>query len=253
MDERDVLDAFVNHLGHQEGYPNLSVDRWPEDENRRSPEIDAIAGPFSIEHTSIDSIADQRWADDLYSRVVRGLDRVIADCVDCGFTITLEFNAITSGMDLNCIRADLETWIRTHAPNLSYGTHEIILPRSSPVEFPIVMCVWKGLTPSIVGFTRFDPCDDTLTTRTRSLLDRKAAKLMRYQTLATTTILLVENEDIALMNELKMLDAIREAYSDGLPQGVDQIWFADTSLDEPRFLDFTTSIANDSCRPSPSQ
>ena len=60
---------------------------------------------------------------------------------------------------------------------------------------------------------------------------------------AITTILLIENDDIALMNEVKMLDAIRGAYPDGLPCGVDEIWFADTSIPkEPRFQNFTAEI-----------
>ena len=79
-------------------------------------------------------------------------------------------------------------------------------------------------------------------------------KLSKYQGPSATTILLVENDDIALMNELKMLDAIGEAHPDGLPQGVDEIWFADTSIpDKPQFHDFTTKIVNECHRPSPPQ
>ena len=63
--------------------------------------------------------------------------------------------------------------------------------------------------------------------------------------------MLVENDDIALMNEAKMLDALREAYPDGLPQGVDEIWFADTSIsDKPQFRDFTTNMVKDDHQPS---
>ena len=253
MDERDVMNAFISHLGHHKGYANLMVDRWPEDENRQSPEIDAIAGPFAIEHTSIDSVADQRRANDWFSRVVSGLDRVIDGCVDCGFTITLEFDAITTGMDWNCIRGDLERWILGSASRLGHGCHMITLPTSTPVNSPILMTVWKG-QPRVIGFSRIDPCDNSLATRTRSLLDRKAFKLMKYRTPDTTTILLVENDDIALMNELKMLDAIRDAYPNGLPRGVDEIWFADTTIpDKLRFRDFTTEIVSSCQRPSPSQ
>ena len=39
-------------------------------------------------------MTNQRRLDDWYLRVVDGLDRVISDIVDCGFTITLEFQAI---------------------------------------------------------------------------------------------------------------------------------------------------------------
>ena len=246
MGENDVIDAFVRHMAHYKDCPNLAVNRWPDKENRTEPEIDAIAGRFAIEHTSIDSVTNQRRLDDWYLRVVDGLDRVISDIVDCGFTITLEFQAIAKGMDWYCIRDDLQKWIVDYAPSLENGNHKITLPASSPIEFPIVMHVWKEPTPSIVGFARFEPEDDTLPARIRKLLDRKAMKLRKYQGSSGTTMLLVENDDIALMSEAKMLDALLEAYADGLPQGVDEIWFADTSItDKPQFRDFTTRIVND--------
>ena len=74
-------------------------------------------------------------------------------------------------------------------------------------------------------------------------MDRKAAKLGKYQGPVSTTILLIENDDIALMNERKMLDAIRGAYPDGLPRGVDEVRFVDTSIPtKPLFRDFTMDI-----------
>lgn len=59
-----------------------------------------------------------------------------------------------------------------------------------------------------------------------------------------TTILLIENNDIALMNEGIMLDSIQTAYPNGLPQGVKKIWYADTSMPKDiEFIDFTPEIA----------
>lgn len=244
MEERATIRAFVEHLAAEKGVPGLRVDQWPEDEDRQRPEIDAIAGPFAIEHTSIDSVANQRRNDDWYLRVVRGLDRVIEDCVDCGFTITLEYDAIRKGMDWNRIRADLKKWILDNARCLDQGSHKIVLPTSAPLDEPIVMFVWKGRS-RLTGFARVAPRDSTLLTRAKEILDRKAMKLKRYQVPGTTTILLVENGDIALMNEPKLLDAIQGACPEGLPRGVDQIWFADTSLPEdPRFREFTAEVVD---------
>ena len=250
-DEQELIIAFVGHLGVLKGQLNLSVDRWPDKENRTEPEIDAIAGDLAIEHTSIDSVANQRRLNDWYLRVIKNLDQVIRDCVDCGLTITLDFYAIGKGMDWSRIRADLESWIVGYAQSLEYGSHDITLPTSMPTEFPIVMRVWKKSVPSIIGFSRLDPEDDTLSVRIGKLLDKKATKLRKYHGSSGTTIILVENDDIALMNEAKMLDALREAYPDGLPQGVDQVWFADTSIsDKPQFHDFTPNMVNDDYQPS---
>ncbi len=50
----------------------------------------------------------------------------------------------------------------------------------------------------------------SLPARIRETVDRKVAKLVKYQGPDSTTIPLVENDGIALMNECKLLDAIRE-------------------------------------------
>ena len=251
MSEQEVIVAYVSYLGTLLGHSNLSVDRWPDKENRTDPEIDAIAGKLAIEHTSIDSVANQRQLNDWYLQVTEGLDQIIKGHVDCGLTITLEFFAIGKGMDWSGIRNDIQDWIVNYAPTLANGNHEIILSTSTPIEFPIVMHVWKGPAPLIVGFARFEPQDDTLSSRIRNLLDRKANKLKKYQGRSFTTMILVENDDIALMNEAKMLAALREAYPDRLPQGVNGIWFADTAIsDRPQFCDFTAKIVNEGYQPS---
>lgn len=94
-----------------------------------------------------------------------------------------------------------------------------------------------------VFFGRFQPDDDTLPVRIKAAFDRKAEKLARYHKPGVTTILLVEIADIALMNEWKMLEAIQTAFPNGPPPGVDQIWYADTSIQSALELrDFTPEL-----------
>lgn len=102
-----------------------------------------------------------------------------------------------------------------------------------------MMTIWKAPAPRCTGFQRSVPDADTLSTRLRDLLDKKAKKLRKYQE-EFTTVLLVESDDIALMNGFKMREAIQAAYSDGPPQGVDEIWFAHTAVPTaPRFRELT--------------
>lgn len=106
------------------------------------------------------------------------------------------------------------------------------------------LCVRKASDrrPGIF-FARFEPLDDTLPARVRKQFDSKAEKLSKYHGPDWTTVLLVENDDISLMNEWKLLESIQKAYPDGLPNGVDQIWYADTSIpNDIEFIDFTSSI-----------
>ena len=92
-------------------------------------------------------------------------------------------------------------------------------------------------------FGRFAPDDQTLPDRLREQLDRKIEKLSPYKSQNKTTILLVESDDIALMDDAIMWDGLKSAYPDGLPQGLDQIWFADTSISEKiLFADMTQSV-----------
>ncbi len=52
-----------------------------------------------------------------------------------------------------------------------------------------------------------------------------------------------QDADIALMNDQKMLEAIRRAYPDGLPIGVDELWYADTAIpDDINFTDFIAML-----------
>jgi hypothetical protein len=51
------------------------VDRWPDREDRTKLEIDAVAGPFAIEHTQIDSFPGQS-EDTIADGLPPGVDQV---------------------------------------------------------------------------------------------------------------------------------------------------------------------------------
>ena len=74
MEDRTVIDEFVKHL-QKHNYPSLKVDCRPdeEEEYQNLPSVDAIAGPFAIEHTSIDTLPNQRLNADWFSKLPKGL------------------------------------------------------------------------------------------------------------------------------------------------------------------------------------
>ncbi len=228
-----MINAFVEFKKDLLGCQNLRVDRWPDKEIRCRQEIDAVAGHFAIEHTSIDSIEDQR--DARFFCFTDGLDSVISDCVDCGFTITFDYKATREALRRikrvgpSLLHDDLKRWILDSASDLRCGSHEIELPTLVRVDPPIVMSIRKGQRPAVRGIRRaVAGPDKTLTPRLKRILDKKAKKLRKYQD-RYTTILLFESIDIALMNPVEMRDAFQKAYPDRLPNGADEIWFADTS------------------------
>jgi hypothetical protein len=239
MNDRDVIRAFVAYL-RGNGHPNLEVEGWPENENRVSKEIDAIAGGLAIEHTSIDTLPNQRRDSEWFIQVVGGIERELHSPIPFRLSITLEHQAVTKGQDWFAIRNALKDWINTGSSLLEEGHH--VLDGIPGVPFRLYISKASGRRPGLL-FGRFDPGDDTLPDRIRELLLRKANKLLKYQCIGKTTVLLVDSEDIALMNESKMLAAVRKSFPAGTPPGVDQVWYADTSIpSEIWFRDFTSAL-----------
>jgi hypothetical protein len=239
VNDRDVVDAFVAHL-REYGHPGLEADRRPDDENRQASDIDAIAGAFAIEHTSIDTLPNQRRDTDWFMRAAGGLEQDLPRKPPFRLSITLAYEAVTKGQNWAAIRQELKSWITSDAPRLADGRH--VLDDVPGVPFRLRVTKASNRRPGVF-FARWQPEDDTLPERIREQFDRKAEKLAKYHRPGATTVLLVENDDIALMNEWKMLAAIREAYPSGPPPGVDQIWYADTSIpNEIEFREFTPEL-----------
>jgi len=239
MNDQEVINAFITYL-RKAGFPDLKVDRWPDKENRKTSEIDAIAGCFAIEHTSIDTLPNQRRDSDWFIQAVGGIEKELTASLPFRLNITIEYDAVASGQNWATIRQNLNAWIIDESPRLNDGLS--VPEKVHGVPFRLRVRKSSNRRPGIF-FARFEPMDDTLPARIRKQFDRKAEKLAKYHGPDRTTVLLVENDDIALMNEGKMLDSIQIAYHSGLPIGVDKIWYADTSIpNNIEFMDFTSEI-----------
>jgi hypothetical protein len=240
MKDHEVVEAFVAHLAAN-GYPGLKIDKRPEDDTNvpQDMRIDAIAGQFAIEHTSIDSLPNQRGKSDWFMQAAGGLEKELPK-PPYRLNITLQYDAITIGQDWAAIREALKTWVIEDCPQLPDGRHT--LENLAGIPFRIRVTKQSGRPPRII-FGRIAPEDKSLPGRIRQQLDLKIKKLAPYQECGLITVLLIESDDIALMNEVKMLDAIRSAYPDGLPPSVGEIWHVDTSIpSEIEFRDFTELV-----------
>ena len=244
MEDYDVIDAFIEHLQGY-GHPGLKIYRYPDKENSSSPDIDAIAGPFAIEHTSIDTLPNQRRNNDWFYQVIGGLEQEFESQLSFSMSIMFPYDAATKGKvrDRIAIRKALKRWILEKSPHLEFGKHD--LSNIPGIPFHLTIDKRTSHIPG-VAFSRSKPDDDTLNCRVKELLDRKARKLKKYQDLEKTTVLLIESNDIALMDiqGRKILNAIQEAYPIGLPVGVDRIWYVDTAElpDRIIFKDFTSDL-----------
>jgi hypothetical protein len=176
MKDRDVIDAFVVHL-RENGHPGLRVDQRPGDENRNSPDIDAIAGTFAIEHTSIDTLPDQRQVSDWFVRAVGSLEQEISSHPKFHLSVTLEYHAVTKRQDWEAIHQALKIWIIEKAPHLVDGRHVL----DDVPGIPFCLHVTKSINrrPGLF-FARFESHDNSLPDHIRMLFDRKAKKLTKY-------------------------------------------------------------------------
>ena len=240
LTDKEVIIIFVDYLARN-GNPGLVVDACPDKENRQSSDIDAIAGPFAIEHSSVDTVAKQRRDSAWFLEVVGGLEDELGHKLSYRLNLTLPYEGVQCGQDWSKIRGAFREWILHESPKLATGSHNISNALGIPFEFHVTKK--KSDRPCLL-FYRFAPDIKKLPSRLREQLDRKAVKLSPYKNEGKTTILLVESNDIALMDDSKMWDSLRQAYSAGLPDGVDQIWFADTSIcEEVIFTDMTKVVA----------
>src|SRR5262245_1095934 len=235
-EERRLIEEFVVHLGNL-GYQLYRVDRWPEDENRSTPEVDAIVARYAIEHTSIDTLDDQRLKDAWFMEAVGSLERELHREMRSHLSIQTPYEPLARKINKPAVKAAFREWIRNETGALAEGHTRI----DGIPGFPFPLNVWKqSTTEPGIHFSRNRPDDDTLPQRLYDLVHRKAAKLDRYSRKGFRTMLLVESDDIALMNDEVFMSALTQALGKDRPSAIDEYWYADTSCPGgPVFLDAT--------------
>lgn len=242
MKDHEVVQAFVDYFAAI-GYPGLKIDKRPEVDESVPPDmrIDALAGNFAIEHTSIDTLPKQRSKSDWFLRAAGGLEKEL-QIPPYRLNIVLDYNAITKGQNWASIREAIKTLVTEDCPQLPDGRHT--LENLPDIPFRLQLTKASDRSPGVF-FARYTPEDHSLPKRIREQLDQKIEKLAPYQERGFITMLLIESDDIALMNEVIMLDALRSAYPQGLPRDLDRIWYVDTSIpSEIEFRDFTEACKN---------
>lgn len=193
------------------GQPVTGVDRWPDD--HAPGEIDAIVGPYAIQHTSIDSLPDGTSADIRFKDVVGELESELAGALGFPLLITWDWGAIQKGPKRSTVNSALREWILKEAPKCADGHHRLTNVPGVPFAFD----VRKGGPIKFDGvrFSRYEPNDDTLSVRLRDQLagrHKKFAALDRYRTEGKTTLLLLQSGDVALMSAVKMVEALKAAF-----------------------------------------
>lgn len=226
MDQDTIITAFVAHLAGL-GNPGLLVNKWPDKNNRSTPDIDAVAGNFAIEHTSTEVVGGMRKKNAWFMKAAGELESELNPSMRYRLRINIDYEAVDKGQKWNQVKTALRDWIVNEAPSLTEGFHTI-----QPIGVPFELRIQKATdeAPSLVFSRLYDPVNDTLETSIGPLIIRKAGKLVPYKQSGMTGILLIQSEDLALMNRGRLAQAIVRAFPDTLPEGVDQIWYADATI-----------------------
>lgn len=225
MTANEVILLFIGHLRKQ-GFPDLTVEAWPDEENRTTKDIDALAPPFAIEHTSIDRLPDQRGRDALFLDLIEGLAEKYASVISYRLVLSLPWADIRRFRNWRDTRQAIDEWIEVESAKLGDGPHRV---DSYPgIPFPFVAYKHSDWPP-VVRFYRAIPEDATFMARTADLVRQKSAKLKPYRDRFTTALLL-ESDDIALMNPEIVREAMSRMTRSSNPPIVDEIWYAETAI-----------------------
>lgn len=199
---------------------------WPDDTNRSTADIDALAAnKWAIEHTSLDTLPNQRRNDAWFSYVIDGLEPELSNQIGCYLLVRFPYEPLTRRIDYEKTRKALRNWIRGEWLALPEGHVNVRNVPDVPFAFDVLK--ESGTAPAL-HFVRNKPEDHSLPTRLRDLLGRKAGKLHRYRRVQLTTVLLVENDNIALMGYGRFAETYANAFGSSPPAGVDLVWYVDT-------------------------
>jgi hypothetical protein len=231
LNDRQVVDAFVAHRAATD-HRGISVDSRPDESERNESAIDAVAGPLAIEHTSIDTIDGQRRDSARLMDIVSELESELGPTMGFRLSVVFPYDGIRTGQDWGAMKRSLKDWLLGEAPSPVDGWSPV-----NVLGLPFAVDVEKagpgsGRQPGLF-FARSVPPESDLIARLRRLIERKAAKLRSHRAFGKTTVLVVESDDIALMNRSKLLNAVSDGFPEGLPEAIDELWYADTSV--PRF------------------
>src|SRR5215831_13611247 len=122
--DRAVVMRFIAHLV-EHGHPNLKVDRWLDDEYPGHSVVEAIAGEFAIEHTSIDTLPDQRRIGEHFQKALGLLEGIP---VAARLNIVVPYELVRVGGDWNSYFLALAQWALLTSPSLADGKYQIAIP-----------------------------------------------------------------------------------------------------------------------------
>jgi hypothetical protein len=208
--EINACNAFIEILQRIKGveyYP----EKWPEEENRNSPDIEVILAPkdkkgqlpkIAVEHTIIEAHEDQiRYVIQLYD-IVTEIDRRCQEKLptDCYFALTIPPSLVRGTQEeKDQLIGEMSDWVLNIAKTSTisqfdqfrkcvsrlYNEHEVSLTCGNPFS---KLNIKVGMMP-----TRPKEADKERQARFRRAFKEKLPKLIKYKEEGFATALLLED------------------------------------------------------------
>lgn len=232
--EKLVIKEFVRHLAEMTGVP-VDITCWPDEEERKKKEIDAIAEggghSYAIEHTSIDRVLKQRESDAAFDKHFGPLEKALiaefGECLDGIVRILVPWRMLQKGESWDAVVTSLKLGLCGVLPTLEYGNSRHTFPG---VE-PSVTITKRQSDQHRIMFSRGFNEDDAkdFNDRLLELIDRKAKKYDKYNN-GERKLLLIENSDGCLFNMGILTEGVENAVRSTTRFPFDEVWFADSSF-----------------------
>jgi hypothetical protein len=253
--ERKVCDAVARVLEERTGIKRSGA-RTPEKDGQGAPveyRFDLGQKNYALEHTIVEAFDRQIHSGVDFNALVTPIIDAIGDTLPKPgvYYVTFPLNASDQirRKDFPALQAAVGTWMRSAAVRLyarqmqmadgdPYGKDFALreIPSGVPFELHMTRSLFRDIPPSANGrlfLSRFAPKDreNLRITRIRRALNTKCPKLSQCKEEGARTVLILENNDIALTNHIIIGDSVRVLLKerDDVP---DEIFLVDTCVDD---------------------
>jgi hypothetical protein len=251
--ERKICDAVARVLEERAGMKRSGA-RTPEKDGQGAPveyRFDLGASNYALEHTIVEAFDRQIHSGVDFNALVNPIIETISDTLPKPgvyyVTFPLDATDRVKRKDFPAFQAAVVGWVRNAASRL-YAQQMQMVPgerygkdfslRETPdgvsFELHMIRSLFRDIPPKANGrliLSRFAPKDreGLRGTRMQRALDAKCPKLRDCKEEGARSILILENNDIALTNHIAVGNAVRELLG-GREDVPDEIFLVDTCL-----------------------
>jgi hypothetical protein len=253
--ERRICDAVARVLEERAGIKRSGA-RTPERDGQGAPveyRFDLGQKNYALEHTIVEAFDRQIHSGVDFNALVNPIIEAIGDTLPKPgvyyVTFPLDATDLVKRRDFPAFQTAAVSWVRNAAGKLYARQMQLVdgerygkdfalreMPGGVPFELHMIRSLFRDIPPKANGrlfLSRFAPKDreELRGTRMQRALNTKCPKLRRCKEEGARSILILENNDIALTNHVVVGDSVR-ALLKGRHDVPDEIFLVDTCVDD---------------------